>query len=466
LNPVPFLLRRLHELGVVDGQRIESLTREGIVTVADLELAIAEGRPAASDPLLRHAAAALAEERAGTHLGYAWDIFDALSAELRERVPELDAFEVSGDTRRYVPLPRHLAAIGRAADAAFAATTIAQQAVFTNVLHRAERRMIALYHGLEIDIRIATRDEFGSLLFTTTGPAAHVAAVLRRRGPRLASTENEVYTQAGLGYLPPEVRDSPGVLDAARLPALVTREDIRGDLHMHTTYSDGRDSLREMVAACCTLGYEYIAITDHSEHAAAPHTLNAESLKQQHDEIDRLRDQFPQIAILHGIEADILEDGRVDCPDSTLESLDIVLASLHERGHHDDRQLTERCLRAIRHPLVNVITHPQNQIVGRRAGYEMDFDAIYEAAAETGTALEIDGAPAHLDLDGAHAREAVSNGVTVVIDSDCHRASWLPRQMQLGIGTARRGWVPARRVLNTRSLGEIRAFIARKRSSP
>jgi DNA polymerase (family 10) len=141
-----------------------------------------------------------------------------------------------------------------------------------------------------------------------------------------------------------------------------------------------------------------------------------------------------------------------------------VLASLHKGAGHDGRRLTERCLQAIRHPLVSVITHPQNQIVGRRNGYDLDFPAVYDAAIETGTALEIDGAPAHLDLDGHHAREAVTRGVTVVVDSDCHRAAWLPRQMQLGLGTARRGWVEPRHVLNTRTLAEVRAFIARKRA--
>jgi len=464
LTPLPFLLRRLREVGAADARRLDTLANEGILTLADLEQALADGRSIAADPLLRRAGVLIAEERGGVPLGRAWDLFDALSSHVRTRVPDLDAFEPSGDLRRYVPLPRHFVAVGRARDAAIAAAAIAGLPIFSAVLHRAERRVIAVFEGVEIDIRIATRDEFGTLHFVTTGPADHVASVHRRRGPRLCATEMEVYMQAGLGYLPPEVRESPGALDAVPFPTLVTLEDIRGDLHMHSTFSDGRDSLREMISACCTLGYEYIAITDHSEHAAAANTLTAASLERQRDELARLREQFPQIAILHGIEADILQDGRIDCPDATLETLDIVLASLHDRGRHDSRQLTERCLRAIRHPLVSIITHPQNQLVGQHAGYDLDFAAIYEAAAETGTALEIDGAPMHLDLDGAHARDAVTHGVTVVIDSDCHKAAWLPRQMQLGVGTARRGWVEPGHVLNTRSLGEVRAFIARKRA--
>jgi DNA polymerase (family 10) len=220
-----------------------------------------------------------------------------------------------------------------------------------------------------------------------------------------------------------------------------------------------------MVHACAAIEYEYIAITDHSEHAAASRTLTLDLLERQRDEIARLRDEYPRMTILHGIEADILANGIIDCPDRVLASLDVVLASLHERYGHDGRQLTARCLQAIRHPLVTIITHPANQLVGRRAGYEMDYAAIYEAAAETGTALEIDGAPGHLDLDGEHAREAVASGVTLTIDSDCHRARSLERQMHLGIGTARRGWVEPRHALNTRPIHDVRAFVAQKRAA-
>jgi DNA polymerase (family 10) len=232
---------------------------------------------------------------------------------------------------------------------------------------------------------------------------------------------------------------------------------------MHTHYSDGRDSLRRMIQASHALGYEYIAITDHSEHAGASRTLALDEIDRQRDEIARLREEAPGMTILHGIEVDIMADGTLDCPDAALATLDIVLASLHDSAGQDGCQLTRRCLGAIRHPLVSVITHPANQLVGRRPGYDMDYAAIYEAAAETGTALEIDGAPAHLDLSGERAREAVQAGATVVIDSDCHHSRSLDRQMRMGVGTARRGWVEPGHVLNTRSVGDVRAFIARKR---
>jgi DNA polymerase (family 10) len=158
-----------------------------------------------------------------------------------------------------------------------------------------------------------------------------------------------------------------------------------------------------------------------------------------------------------------MPDGRLDFSDDVLETLDIVLASVHDPARQDGRQLTQRSIGAIRHPLVNVLSHPANQLVGRRGGYLLDFDALYAAAAETGTALEIDGAPGHLDLDGEHARAAVAAGVTVTIDSDCHRARALERQMRFGVGTARRGWVERRHVLNARSVDDVLAFVTAKR---
>lgn len=466
MTPLPFLLRRLKELRLVDETLEHALLSDGIVTVPDLELAIAEDRPLATSAL-RRAAQIISEELRSVSLGRAWYVLDPLLAAIAAACPEVRALEPSGPVRRGEPLVATLAIVGCAVQPPQAVDAIAALRVFTDVLYCTRRRLLALFDGHEIDIRIGTPDEYGTLLFTTTGPPAHVADVQRRRGVRLDASEAEVYTHAGLAYLPPQVRHTAGALDAAagrRVPRLVQREDIRGDLHMHTTYSDGRDSLRRMVMAAHALGYEYIAITDHSEHAGASKTVTPAELARQRDEIDALREDVDGMTILQGLEVDILPNGRLDCRDDVLASLDIVLASLHEAAGHSGARLTARCLAAIRHPLVSVITHPANQLVGRRPGYDMDYGAIYEAAADTGTALEIDGAPAHLDLNGTRAGEAVRAGATVVIDSDCHRLRALDRQMRMGIGTARRGWVEPSHVLNTRPVDAVRAFIARKRA--
>jgi DNA polymerase (family X) len=463
----PLLLRGLRELGALSPSAEDALVRDGILTFNDFDLAVAERRASVGANALRVAASMLSMDSGSLTLGRACDIVEAFSVALTSACPELLDVAVSGEVRRFEQLPQGLLVIARSTHPPDAVASIASLPVVTDVLHRTGRRVIVVFQGHEIDVRVGTPDEYGSLLFTTTGPAAHVVEIHRRRGPRMSATEHDVYSQAGLAYLPPEVRGAPGAIDMAvrgQVPTLVTRADIRGDLHMHTTFSDGQNSLREMVHSCAVLGYEYMAISDHSEHAAASRTLSADLLERQREEIARLREEYPRLTVFHGIEADILPNGSIDCPDAILASLDLVLASLHERAGHDGRQLTARCLQAIRHPLVTIITHPANQLVGRRAGYDMDYAAIYEAAAETGTALEIDGAPGHLDLDGEHARDAVASGVTVTIDSDCHRARALERQMRLGIGTARRGWVEPRNVLNTRPVQDVRAFVAQKRA--
>jgi len=468
LTTLPFLLRRLRELRIVDDAREQALVRDGVLTVADLDLALAERRTSADVPELRRAAAALAGEQRPLMLGRAWDIVETFLPTLAGLCPDVEVFEASGPMRRSEPLVSGLVIVGRAADPARAIDCIARAPLASDVMHHGPRRIVLLVDGQEMDIRITTPDAYGSVLFVTTGPAQHVADVLKRRGPRVCASEADVYTHAGLACLPPETRDAADALERAehaQVPRLVGREDIRGDLHMHTTYSDGREPLKRMAHGAQALGYEYIAITDHSEHAGASRTLTPALLGRQRAEIAQLRRDLPRLAILHGMEVDILPDGSLDCPDETLASLDIVLASLHESSGQDGAQLTRRCIAAIRHPLVSVITHPANQVVGRRAGYDMDYDAIYAAAAETGTALEVDGAPAHLDLSGERAQAAVRAGVTLVIDSDCHRLRALDRQMRMGVGTARRGWVEPRHVLNCRPLRDVRAFVARKRAT-
>ena len=390
-----------------------------------------------------------------------------------------------GSLRRFAPAVGDvsLLAVAPAAAHAEVLTGFARLPAVAVVLARSTTHVTIGNERGAITLHIAVPEEAGSALVWHTGSRTHTsqlqtraqrfgltfdtARLLDRQGQPLAGeTEAEFYRHLELPEIPPELRegaDEIAVAERGDLPPLVSMVDIRGDLHMHSTWSDGRDSIEEMAFAGQQLGYEYIAITDHSERSLASRQLAASDIARQRAEIQKVRARVKRVQILHGIEVDIMHDGSLDFDDAQLAGFDIVLASLHDHAGHDGTTLTERYLRAIRHPLVNVITHPANRTPGRSSGYRLDFDTLFATAAETGTAMEVDGAPGHLDLDGTLARRAVAAGVTLVIDSDCHRSDGLGRQMRFGVGTARRGWIQPEHVLNTRGLDEVRAFVAKKR---
>jgi DNA polymerase (family 10) len=331
-----------------------------------------------------------------------------------------------------------------------------------------------------LELHVATPETAGAALLWHTGTKQHTARLGRRAadrdltfaGPRLLGPdgvemavpdEEACYRLLGLPYIPPELREGADEFDAAdrgTLPRLVSTLHIRGDLHLHSTWSDGRDSILDMVLTAQRLGYEYVAVTDHSERSVASRKLLGLEIPLQRQEIDVVRPQAPGIEILQGVDV----DGSLDFDDEQLAGFDIVLASLHDDHGHDGPQLTERYLSAIRHPLVNIITHPANRSPGLSDGYDLDFDRLFRAAVETGTAMEVDGSPGHLDMDGRIARRAAAAGVTIVINSDCHRADALARQMRFGLGTARRGWIEPECVLNARGVDAVREFVARKRA--
>lgn len=352
----------------------------------------------------------------------------------------------------------------------------------SSVLKETTSSVIVATKRGHVIVRVSSPECAGAALVWHTGSRRHTQQLVTRatdRGLTLAdgqmtqdgrvvatSSETDVYRHLDLPLIPPELREGADEIDAAArgtLPQLVTDLDIRGDLHMHSIWSDGRDTIETMVRAGRQLRYEYVAITDHSHRASASRTLLTDEVFKQREEISSIRSFIRGIEILHGVEVDIMHDGTLDFSDELLGSFDIVLASLHDAGGDRGGALTERYLRAIRHPLVNVITHPANRIPGLSGGYDVDFDSLFAAAAEAGTAMEVDGAPGHLDMDGTLARRAAAAGVTIVVDSDCHRAESLDRHMRFGVATARRGWLEPQHVLNTRSIDAVREFVANKR---
>jgi len=335
--------------------------------------------------------------------------------------------------------------------------------------------------GLQIDLRVLPEDVYGNLLQHFTGSREHniqLREMAVRKGLRVSEngilnvasgenvtcrTEEEVYAALGLPFIPAEMRLGVGEIDAAakgELPVPVALSDLRGDFHMHSTWSDGSDTLEAMIAGAAGRGYEYHALSDHS-WGRGSFGLDPADLRAQHERIAELSARYG-IATLCASEVDIKADGSLDFDDDVLAELDLVIGSVHSATHQSRDEMTARLIRACENPYVNIIGHPtgRGEAFG---GYEFDFDAVFAAAARTGTALELDGHPARLDLPGGLARRAKQFGCTFSLDSDAHGAAQL-EYIGYAVGQARRAWIEARDVLNARPLEGVRAFVAAKRA--
>ena len=489
---LPADLRWLFESGAVTIEQLAVIHRAlGVTSVADMMAAVSgqqlralPGLDAAVEAKVEAALPSLRARIPRIPLGRAVAVAEMVLDPLRDTRGVAWAMPV-GSLRRGQDMVGDIEILAPTDQPAAAIDALLSLPTSSHVLHRGERRLYLLADRVQIGVRLPPPSNAGADLLYLTGSRAHFEGLQAHAAEtglildagglhasdgtvKPAAEESGIYRALGLPVIPPEIRNGDGEIALAAsgaLPVLVSREDIRGDLHMHSVWSDGRDAIEAMVEGCRALGYEYMAITDHSPHSAAARNLTLDGVKKQADEIAGLREQFPDITILHGCEVDILPDGKLDFPDKVLGQLDIVLASLHERAGHGPDQLMQRYASAMKHPLVTIITHPTNRIVPHRPGYDLDYDRLFQIAIDTQTVVEIDGAPSHLDLDGALSRRAIAAGATVAIDSDCHRAEMLGRQMDLGIFTARRGWVQPRHVLNTRSLADVRSLIAAKRMS-
>ena len=288
-----------------------------------------------------------------------------------------------------------------------------------------------------------------------------------RPGPvRLGGArESDVFRAVGMDFVPPELREDRGEVEAAlrhELPRLVTLDDIRGDLQVHSTWSDGRDTIEAMVRAAKVRGYEYVAITDHSPAVAVAGGLKPKDLTKQWKEIDRVARKVEGITVLKGMEVDILADGSLDLPDEWLERLDVVLVAVHSRLTMPSAKMTDRVIKGISHPGVHILAHPTGRLINRREPSRLDMDAVLEAAAELGVAVEIDAQPDRLDLSDVHAMRARELGVMISIDTDAHSVNDL-RYMAYGVAQARRAWLEERNVVNTMPLARLRKWLERRR---
>jgi len=344
---------------------------------------------------------------------------------------------------------------------------------------------VQLYGGLDVRLTIVPRGAWGSALVWHTGSRAHVArleALARERGWKLTGLgleddatgkllererETGVYERLGLPWIPPELREDEGEIEAGlagSLPELVALGDIKGDLHTHTNWTDGTQTLEDMAKAARAKGYAYLALTDHSQNLAMTRGLSPERLEAERALVNRVNHKLAPFVVLLGTEMDILMDGQLDFSDDVLRSLDYVSASIHTGFRQPREVMTERMLRAISNPLVNTLNHPHGRIIRRRDGYEVDMQAVIEQAAENGCALELNATPDRLDLNGTWARRALKLGARFTVSSDAHSTKEL-EFMQFGIGSARRAWLTADDVLNTRPVEALLALLRRRHRS-
>lgn len=342
------------------------------------------------------------------------------------------------------------------------------------VLQGRTRTTVLLKSGVQVDLRAVAQASYGAALHYFTGSKAHNIAV-RKMGvkknlkineygvfkgkKRIAGrSEEEVYEQVGLPYIPPELRENRGEIEAARdgkLPALIEQEDIRGDLHAHTKRTDGHASIEEMARAAAELGYEYLAITEHSKQVTVAGGLTADELRDHLREIERVNDKLGEPLLLKGVEVDILEDGSLDLDNDILQELDFTVCSVHSRFNLSREKQTERIIRAMDNPFFRILGHPSGRLINERPPYEVDLEKVIRAAAEKNRFLELNAHPDRLDLNDVYLKLARELGVKIAVSTDAHSVASL-QFMRFGIWQARRGWLEAEDVLNTRPWRELK----------
>jgi DNA polymerase (family 10) len=358
--------------------------------------------------------------------------------------------EAAGDVRRWRDSNERLAVVCAASDPSALLERFAALPQVVAVIEQAGRRAVGVtVEGVPIELVVAEPERFGTALVRATGSPAYVAALEPLPD---AADETLVYDALGLPWCPPELREEPF---RGEPPALVEPADIRGDLHCHTTWSDGRASVEEMARAAIERGYDYIAICDHTPAVGAVQGLTADDVRRQGEEIAAANDLLAPFRVLRGIECDILADGRLDLPDDVLAELDWVQASVHGGQRMPRREMTKRVEEALRNPHVSCLSHPTGRLINRRPENALDLERVFEVALEEGIALEVNGLPDRLDLRGEHVRDALRAGVPIVCSTDAHSVRGLGN-MELSVHTARRGWATPADVVNTRTRENLR----------
>jgi len=436
-------------LGVGPKRMVEIGRALGVATAEEFRTAAREGRltsvPGIGPQTERRMLEALEREgrpqRRGMLLNRARALLEELAAEL--------GGELAGDPRRWADVSFDFAVVASAADPGPVLDAFESLPAIVSVLERAERRAVGVtVEGVPVELVVAEPTRFGTELLRATGTGAYVEA-LGDLPP--AADEAALYEQLGVPWCPPELREEPFRDEP---PSLLTRGDIRGDLHVHSTWSDGKASVLEMATAARDLGYEYLAICDHTPNVRVVPGLDADDLRRQGEEIEAVNEDLSPFRVLRGTEVDIRADGTLDLPDDVLAELDWVQLSLHAGQRQRRDQLTRKVTEAMRHPAVRALSHPKGRIINHRPPNALDLERTFEVALETGVALETNGLPDRLDLSGPEIRLAIEAGVPVVVSTDAHSVRGLGN-MRLAVHTARRGWATAADVVNTRPLADV-----------
>jgi DNA polymerase (family 10) len=459
------------ELGLQSVSEVEAAARAG-------QLQELPGLGAKSETKILAGIEALHRRSDRIPLGTAWPVATDLLDELKATCTEVLDATVAGSLRRMRPTIGDIDLLASSeTPAAVMRAFAALPQVAEVVLSGQSKTTVRLHNGLQVDLRVLEPDRWGAALQYFTGSQAHnirVREIAQKQDLSLSEygfkradgseilcpQEADVYDRLGLPLIPPELREDRGEIQAGlagELPRLVEWDDILGDLHAHTDWSDGAGTLEEMAAAAQGKGYRYLLISDHTQSLGVASGLTPERLRAQRAEIDVLNEQWDDFCLLQGCELEIKADGSLDYPDSVLAELDFVVASVHTSLRQERGQITERVMNALKNRYVDVIGHPSGRILGQREESAIDLDAVIEEAASTGTALEVNSIPNRLDLDDVHARRAVGLGVKLTINSDAHHPGGLD-SLAYGLATARRGWATVPDVLNTLTLEELRAW--------
>jgi DNA polymerase (family 10) len=457
-----------------------------VKSVDDLEQAIKDGRVAGlfrlgdktADNILQQIEAMRRKDQR-LPIGEALPVVDEILGALRP-LPGVKNLTAAGSLRRFRETVGDIDLMGTADNPEEVINTFVNLPQVREVLAKGPTKAsVILPGGLQADLRMVEHDSFGSLLQYFTGSKQHNITLRTReqkRGLKLSeygitdvktdklekfATEEAFYRRLGLQYIPPEIREDQGEIDLAeqdKVPKLVELSDIKGDIHVHTDWSDGHDSIEAMAQAAKAIGYQYLAITDHSAGRGIAHGLSEERLRQQIKEIKRLNEQLKGIRIFTGTEVDIRADGSIDLPDKLLVDLDVVVAAIHSAMNQSEEQITRRIIGAIENPHIDVIAHPTCRLLGEREPVAIDMEAVFRAAIKYNKALEINAMPSRLDLKDIHIYRARELGVKLIMGTDSHSTAHLSF-MRFGVGIARRGWCQPKDILNTRPTKEMLAFL-------